>query len=94
MTPDSTKAYRFEEDVIVSKWTEGSIKLTKLNGDDIIFVGKLVVAEILNAIDGHRTFDEILARVSAQYDKSHRAEIRSKGLELLGKLVQRELVRA
>lgn len=85
--------YQFKSDVLISVNSKtGGTNIIKLNDDNYLFQASLVASEIIRAIDGKKSVQEILSKVCNMYETNHASLIESKGIELIAQLLTEKLL--
>ncbi len=81
-----------EESFVTVDRKTGNAKMIKLTDDNSYFQLTLIASEIVQALDGKRTFGTIVDTVANSYDAAHAAEIRQKAEELIEQLIKEQLI--
>jgi|GEM_PF-4315647 len=90
---NEAKIYKLhEESFITVNRKDGSAKIIKLTDDNYYFQLTLIASEVVQGIDGKKSFGTILENVTAAYDARHADEIRTKANELVAQLIQEQLI--
>lgn len=90
---DENTIYKLhEESFITVNRKDGSAKIIKLTDDNYYFQLTLIASEIVQGIDGKKSLGHILEKVTSSYDARHSDEIRAKAKELIGQLIEEQLI--
>jgi len=92
-TMNDTTTYKLHPDSYLSvDKSTGEVKIIMLTDDNFYFKANLVAAEIVQAIDGKHTVEQVLEKIAAAYDEAHQPEILQRGQELFVRLAQEGLI--
>ncbi len=90
---DENTIYKLhEESFITVNRKDGSAKIIKLTDDNYYFHLTLIASEIVQGIDGKRSLGNIVDKVASSYDARHSDEIKAKAKELIGQLIEEQLI--